>query len=256
MFLLAALLQLPPAGAHDYWIQADPYNADPATEVAVTLHVGTNLVGHTLPNITDWYRDFSYIHQGQRLPMPGETGDDPAGRLPVDKAGLYVIGYENLAEYLIMQAPKFNAYLEEEGLQAIAKQREAAGSDDQAGREYYQRCAKSFVRSGDEPIPLSALQQALGYRLEIIPLSNPYDDHELKVQLLYDGKPQPGLLVIGFTRAQPERRQNVRTDENGEATLYMNRDGEWIVKAVHMVPYPERDDAEWLSFWASLTFER
>ena len=32
-------------------------------------------------------------------------------------------------------------------------------------------------------------------------------------------------------------------------------DGVWLVKAVHMVPLPKGQDADWESFWASLTFE-
>jgi len=29
----------------------------------------------------------------------------------------------------------------------------------------------------------------------------------------------------------------------------------WLVKAVHMIPLPKDGDADWESFWASLTFE-
>jgi hypothetical protein len=29
----------------------------------------------------------------------------------------------------------------------------------------------------------------------------------------------------------------------------------WLVKSVHMVPAPAGANAEWASFWASLTFE-
>jgi hypothetical protein len=31
--------------------------------------------------------------------------------------------------------------------------------------------------------------------------------------------------------------------------------GMWLIKAVHMVPAPAGANAEWASFWASLTFE-
>jgi hypothetical protein len=31
--------------------------------------------------------------------------------------------------------------------------------------------------------------------------------------------------------------------------------GMWLVKAVHMVPAPAGANADWASFWASLTFE-
>jgi hypothetical protein len=31
--------------------------------------------------------------------------------------------------------------------------------------------------------------------------------------------------------------------------------GVWLAKAVHMVPLPPGEDAQWESTWASLTFE-
>jgi hypothetical protein len=30
--------------------------------------------------------------------------------------------------------------------------------------------------------------------------------------------------------------------------------GMWLVKAVHMVPAPKAANADWASYWASLTF--
>jgi hypothetical protein len=29
----------------------------------------------------------------------------------------------------------------------------------------------------------------------------------------------------------------------------------WLIKAVHMIPAPAGTNAEWQSYWASLTFE-
>ena len=29
----------------------------------------------------------------------------------------------------------------------------------------------------------------------------------------------------------------------------------WLIKAVHMVPAPADSNADWASYWASLTFE-
>jgi hypothetical protein len=30
----------------------------------------------------------------------------------------------------------------------------------------------------------------------------------------------------------------------------------WLIKAVHMIPAPPGSNADWTSFWASLTFGR
>jgi len=46
-----------------------------------------------------------------------------------------------------------------------------------------------------------------------------------------------------------------RSDQNGRATFAIDEAGPWLVKAVHMVPAAAGSNADWESFWASLTFE-
>jgi hypothetical protein len=38
--------------------------------------------------------------------------------------------------------------------------------------------------------------------------------------------------------------------------LQMRNDGEWLVGVVHMVSCPAPAQADWQSYWASLTFAR
>ena len=45
-----------------------------------------------------------------------------------------------------------------------------------------------------------------------------------------------------------------RSDTDGRVRLPLQRAGRWLVKAVHMVPAPAGANAEWASYWASLTF--
>ena len=242
--------------AHDYWIQAAPYVSSKPTLVNITLQVGDNFDGSPQSTSPNWHRDFSFIHDGERRVINATNGPDPAAFLPADKPGLYMVGYENYADHIEMKAEKWNRYLEEEGLQSIVRLREAKQQSDLPGREYYQRCAKSLVLIGDQPVSLKALQQPLGYRLEIIPLSDPYTARNLQVQLLYDGKPQAGLLVTAFRREAPLRRQHVRTDADGRATISLRERGEWLVKTVHMVSVRDDARADWSSYWATLTFLR
>ena len=46
-----------------------------------------------------------------------------------------------------------------------------------------------------------------------------------------------------------------RTGKDGRVKLHLRPDGMWLVKAVHMTPAPAGANAEWMSYWASLTFE-
>jgi hypothetical protein len=46
-----------------------------------------------------------------------------------------------------------------------------------------------------------------------------------------------------------------QSDRDGRAAFKIEEPGAWLVKAVHMVPAPAGSNADWESFWASLTFE-
>jgi uncharacterized GH25 family protein len=58
-----------------------------------------------------------------------------------------------------------------------------------------------------------------------------------------------------MNRQNPSEKLAARTDNDGRVRFQLRRGGMWLVKAVHMVPAPAGANAEWASFWASLTFE-
>jgi uncharacterized GH25 family protein len=100
--------------------------------------------------------------------------------------------------------------------------------------------------------------RALGFALELVADRNPYAigaNDELPLQLLYHGQPLGGALVVAMNRANPSAKLSARTDASGRVRLRLSQPGMWLIKAVHMVPAPAGSDAEWASFWASLTFE-
>ena len=67
--------------------------------------------------------------------------------------------------------------------------------------------------------------------------------------------PLAGALVVAFNQRSPYHRLRARSDQNGRATFAIDEPGPWLVKAVHMVPAAAGTNADWESFWASLTFE-
>jgi hypothetical protein len=69
------------------------------------------------------------------------------------------------------------------------------------------------------------------------------------------GKLVAGALVVAMNRLNPSEKLSARTDNDGRVRFRLRPDGMWLVKAVHMVPAPAGANAEWASFWASLTFE-
>jgi uncharacterized GH25 family protein len=77
----------------------------------------------------------------------------------------------------------------------------------------------------------------------------------LPVELTYKGTPLAGALVVAFNQRSPYHKLRVRSDQNGRATFTIEEPGPWMVKAVHMVPAAAGTNADWESYWASLTFE-
>ena len=70
------------------------------------------------------------------------------------------------------------------------------------------------------------------------------------------GRPLADVLVAAVSKAEGPSTVTTRTDNRGQAELLLDGRGPWLVKAVHMVRATDpADDADWESFWASLTFD-
>jgi len=247
--LLALFLVLTAAQAHDMWIEPSAFRPAPGAMVAARFRVGEGFVGDPLPRDPNLIREFVVESAAGRRPVPGRPGMDPAGLIRAEE-GLAVIGYRshrNVAE----QAPeKFRQYLKEEGLNIRYERRHGAV------RELFSRCAKSLILTG--PPKPGQRDRLLGFALELVAERNPYalrPDGELPVRLLFEGKPLAGAQVVALNKAHPERRLVARSDRHGRVRFVLHGPGPWLVKAVHMIPAAPGLNAEWESFWASLTFE-
>ncbi len=243
--------------AHDFWIEPDNFTPAPDDFVSVRLREGMDFKGNTLPYIEEWFRDFSIVSDVGRAPVISITGDDPAAQLYV-KSGQALLGYMSEATFVELDAARFNQYLLNEGIEFVRDARRARGEDENPAPEYFVRCAKVLLQSTE---PGEAVyDEELGYTLELIPLSNPYEQavgDTLEFRLLYRGQAIEGLQVQALTRERPELLQKIRTDAQGRAVIQLTRPGTWMVKAVQIEPLMDdsRDPpAHWQSYWASYLF--
>ena len=67
-----------------------------------------------------------------------------------------------------MEAARFNAYLADEGAEAVIAARKAQGQTDQPGREVYSRYLKSLIQERDPAAvtPNTLYKRRVGQRLE------------------------------------------------------------------------------------------
>jgi uncharacterized GH25 family protein len=256
--LLVVLLVLGHASlvAHDMWI--DPTTFSPALGeiVGVRLRVGQDLLGDPLPRDPALINQFVFEDAAGRKPLVGRDGADPAGFLRVATPGLLVIGYRSNPSVVELTPEKFNQYLTEEGLDAVAALRARRNETGAKAREIFSRCAKSLVLSGS--VKDGQGDRPLGFTLELVAERNPSAiraGEDLPVRLTYENRPLAGALVVAINRLHPADKLSARTDNDGRVRFRLGPGGMWLVKAVHMVPAPAGTNAEWASYWASLTFE-
>jgi uncharacterized GH25 family protein len=242
--------------AHDMWIDPTTFSPESGQIVGVRLRVGQDLLGDPIPRATALINQFIVEDAGGRKPLVGREGADPAGFLRVAMPGLLVIGYSSNPSLVELTPEKFNQYLKEEGLDAVAALRARRNETGAKAHEIFSRCAKSLISSGS--VKEGQGDRPLGFTLELVAEQNPYAlraGQDLPVRLIYENRPLGGALVVAMNRQNPSEKLTARTDRDGRVRFRLQLGGMWLVKAVHMVPAPAGGSAEWASFWASLTFE-
>ena len=250
------LLMAVPLFAHDMWIEPMTFAPETGQIISVKLRVGQDLLGDPLPRDPALVNQFIVEDPEGRKPVVGRDGADPAGFLRVAVPGLLIVGYRSNPSFVELTPEKFNQYLKDEGLDSVAAVRAQRNQTGAKARELFARCAKSLVLSG--PAAADQHDRALGFTLELVAERNPYAlraGEDLPVRLTYENRPLSGALVMAMNRLNPSEKLSVRTDKDGRVRFKLRPGGMWLIKAVHMIPAPAGSNAEWQSYWASLTFE-
>jgi uncharacterized GH25 family protein len=265
---LCAALALPTASveAHEFWLAPSRYVAQPGVAVEVRALTGEGFRGERKAwSPAHCVRFVARTARTVDVTRAATPGDSVWARFAASDAGGALLAFESGFTPIELPAAQFNAYLEEDGLDGpLAERRRSAA--EKPGRERYRRCAKTWLAGADETRAIVAL----GLPLEIVPLAVPGMEPILHARVLWNGRPLPGALVnvwrapLGIGRSSTDAATpdsigiawQGRTDMRGEVSVPVPGGGEWLVSLVHMVPCTERDEADWESTWASLTFER
>lgn len=249
----AAILCSPltaPAIAHEFWIQPDAYSIEPGAVLRLTLMHGERFNGAPVPRNNGYIARFESVGADSSTQVQGLDGNTTSFMRAADEGDQVLVYYSN--EYTsLLDADRFNAYLEEEGLDAIIQMRESSGESDEPGREVYSRCAKSLIDADGDGLPAD---RALGLPYEILLLPDSFDG-TIRAQLLDRGEPLEGAVVVAVLQDDPSALTEHVTDENGRVEFPNTRPGVWMLTSIHMSRLPDRHDADWESHWASLTLQ-
>lgn len=282
------------AQAHEFWIEPETHRPAVGKVLRVSLLHGERFAGEVVARDESQISRFVILGGDQQGPIVGRSGGSASLARPV-AAGTNILVYESAGKSIELPAEKFEAYLKEEGLSAIARQRAARGESGEPGREVYSRCAKAIVVAGDAAAARNAVtDRVVGLPLEIllkrvpeIPSGVLSADARLSAQALFRGRPLVGARVVAVCKDEPKHLLEAVTDGDGMVSFPIARGGRWMITTIHMIRAEEeavpghgsapasqqpaggasaepasaapggdaRPRSDWCSFWASSTFE-
>ena len=233
---------------HDTYLMPAKFSVKPGRPLFISIHTGDSF-----PASEQAADPTRLVTEIRDLRIAGLATH---GVIEIAKKGTVSISAQTTPKLSVLPPDKFEAYLREEGLQDVIDARRLKGEASREGRELYTKYAKTLVVSD---APDEGYATPAGLVIEIVPEADPSKlraGESLPVRVLFKGKPAPNLRVErAFVAAGRNARSVVgRTDRHGRLTIPIDSDGRWRLHAVHMQA-STRADADWESYWASLTFE-
>jgi hypothetical protein len=257
--------------SHDMFLKMNTFFLQPNTIASLLLYNGTfdnseNAVARKR------MQDVSLVGNGARIHPDSSqwTEVDSAAVLnfKTGEAGTWVAGLSTHPNNIALSAKDFNEYLEHDGVFDMLEWRRQNNALEKDAVEKYSKHVKAIFQVGDKKT--EDWKTVLGYPIEFVPLSNPYDlsvGKTLKVRLLRDGQALPDQLVYAGFSAEGHSHDHreaggahrhddtqLRTDANGEVSLKIDHEGQWFLRTIHLAHSTETGLTH-ESNWATLTFE-
>ncbi|MEL6721003.1 MAG: DUF4198 domain-containing protein, partial [Bacteroidota bacterium] len=197
MSLLAVAFLL--FSSHDMFLKQKTHFLVPNTDSSIELFNGTFAESENI--ITrDRMIDVSLVGNGERIRVDTsqwtDKGNTTVLNFTTGEAGTWVAGVSTKARNIEMTGEAFNGYLEHDGVLDMLTWRKENDALEEDAVEKYSKHVKTIFQVGDTRT--EDWKTVLGYPIEFIPLSNPYDlkiGEELAVKLLFQGEPLANQLV-------------------------------------------------------------
>jgi len=249
------------AAAHSFWLQPENASLEPGEEAAIAFKIGD--VGE---DAQDWGLYWERIASFRLYGPDGATDQQSAVRTTragdrggasvttPTQPGTYVLALESNPSFSDLEGARFDRYVANNGLTAIAEHRAAMQASDADGTELYARRAKTLLQVGDATT--ANVTEPIGQTLEIVPLANPFDleaGDTLRVRVLWRGEALEGAtLAVARIGAEPAP-MSLMTDANGEAEVTLEAGPGYLLAVVWGVPAPNDARADYFTIFSSLT---
>jgi len=262
---LGALALILPASAdaHGFWLQPEDYTPVLREPVEIAFKVGD------AGDVEDWglyweriaafqlYGPDGVVDQQQAVRITGE--DEPgSAQIALIEPGSYVLAFASNPSFSDLEAQRFDRYVDQEGLSAVAADRAARPDRTQNGTELYARRAKTLLQVGQ--VLTENVTRPIGQTLEIVPLVNPFRSEvaqsgagPLPLQVLWRGKPLEGATLSAAALDDTGEATMFTTDADGMVTIRAWAGQATLFSVVWGVPAPDDARADYFTIFASLT---
>jgi uncharacterized GH25 family protein len=255
--------------AHEFWLQPDKFIYERGEPINIRFNFGENFEGENWSGDTSKIKSLNFYYgnvQDELTPAMGiEKGDSI--QFSVLDEGTAMVTFNSKNSFIQLDSAKFNAYLQEDGLNEAIEYRKEHYETDSSGREFYQRSVKTILQIGREFT--NTFKQKTDLPLDIILQQNPYsfkDSQTLTIKIFFQNEPLKNKLIKIWHRVNGKTiKQEMPTDEDGEISFVVETIGEWMVSCVKMVrnsdsnagpilPAGRQVAIEWQSYWGSCTW--
>ncbi|GAB5495619.1 MAG: DUF4198 domain-containing protein [Phycisphaerales bacterium] len=256
LFAVGMLLNTHKAFAHEFWLMPIQFSVDTPGLLRVETLNGERFQGTVLPRRDDHIKRFEVLDpSGTAQPVLGRNGN-PLSLARLTTPGMHRVAYESVENKLELDAQAFESYLAEEGLSNIIDDRAQLGESNKPGREVYVRCAKTLVLAGSPNLD-NQIDKSCGLPLEFIleGKGQPMASHPITAVVLHNEQPIRDLRVIAVSASDPDVRHELFSDSDGKVRFTPESSGVWMFTTITMERLESREDADWKSWWSSVTFE-
>jgi uncharacterized GH25 family protein len=245
--------------AHDTWLVPATFKVMAGQPVRVALNTSEDFPTSEAAAAPDRIARFETVTVAGLQEVTGARVDGKSLVADVTPGPeLTMVAAVTRPRLIVLEEKVFNQYIIEEGLEHIVAARAVRGESFSEGRERYSKIAKLAlcVEGGTDD---RRYRQPLGLRVEIVPLTNPCGlraGDVLVVQVLFEDRPLGNVWVGAGTAGTRGHHYPFRakTDAEGRVVVPLPKAGPWFIRALHMVPSTEFEDAQWQSWFSTLTF--
>jgi len=254
------------ARAHDQWLEPERRPFPTGATANVALHVGEAPASDE-EKVFERAKFTQLFVRSRNGPVDllGTTKEGARPVIALDGLGKgeFLVVADRARVLIELEPTKFEAYLVEEGLADVTRERAARGETNKPGRERYTRHMKSLVHVGDV-VDHGLAAAAQGQHLEILvetPAAARGHDKSLNARVVLDRRPLAGAAVqLSVRTASGPRHLDGRTSGDGRVSFAHPPAGFAILHLVHMRRCLEPDgspcrDADWESAWGSFSFD-